>query len=91
MREFLAKQGGVLVLVILIVICTAAALIAFAGQGSMGIEERFSQALGLAPQNEGAGSGGDTPAVVEGDPVRYLAVALALAAVAGVLYARMRR
>ncbi|MDD1698968.1 MAG: hypothetical protein LUQ36_11440 [Methanoregula sp.] len=70
MSVFAEKKGliifGAIFLVVLI-----AALAAYQMTGSMGIEERYTTAVGLSPSEEEKGGGTFFGFSVEGDPVRY--------------------
>ncbi len=60
------KRTGTLFLPHILVACAVLAVAAYLGQGHMGIEERFSSALGL-PGEEEAGEGAGSPgSIVEG-------------------------
>jgi hypothetical protein len=84
------KRTGTLLLAMILVTCAVIAVAAYLGQGHMGIEERFSSALGL-PGEEEAGEGAASPGImVEGDVVMYGVIVLVLAGAAGLMYARYR-
>jgi len=70
------KWGSVIFFLILILVA-AIAVVAFSRTGSMGIEDRYRQAVGLPAGNPEDASSGIS---VEGDPVLYGIVVIALLA-----------
>lgn len=81
------RKKGLLLFGLIVVIAAIAALAAFQMTGNMGIEDRYSQAVGQALSGEEGGSAlfGFS---VEGDPVLYLAVLGILLFISYLLYRR---
>lgn len=77
---------GRIVFFVLAILIGGIAIFAFQGTGPMGIEERFSSALGIAqeeeetPHEEGAGF------TLEGDPVLYALVLVLICAACWAVY-----
>ena len=81
------REKGLLLFVLIVVIAAIAALAAYQMTGNKGIEDRFSQAVGLPSGGEEGGSVlfGFS---VEGNPVLYLAVLGVLLFISYLLYRR---
>ena len=73
MNVFMEKKGLIIFGAILLVVLVAA-LAAYQMTGSMGIEERYTKAVGLPPSEEKEGGGTFFGFSVEGDPVLYVIV-----------------
>jgi hypothetical protein len=58
--------------------------------GSMGIEERFSHAVGTSPGDGEEDGGGWFGFAIEGNPILYAIVLIALAIICYALYSRTR-
>ncbi len=80
-------RRGILVFLIIVGIFLAVAVIVYIMTGSMGIEERFENAVGISGGNA-TGSGSFFP--IEGDPLLYFLILGILGAGAGLLYWRGR-
>ena len=69
------EKRGLLVLGGLAMLILIGALLAFQITGPMGIEERFTQALGLQQHDgDGDGGGGFLGFILEGNTLAYLAI-----------------
>jgi hypothetical protein len=73
MSVFAEKKGLIIFGAILLVVLVAA-LAAYQMTGSMGIEERYTTAVGLPPPEEEEGGGTFFGFSAEGDPVLYMIV-----------------
>jgi len=82
------REKGLLLFGLIAVIAAVAALAAYQITGDKGIEDRFSQAVGLSQSGDGGG-----PALfgfsVEGNPVLFLAVLGILLIISYLLYRRL--
>lgn len=90
MGQVSGKRTGTLLLAVILVVCAVVAVAAYLGQGHMGVEERFSSALGLPGEEEEGHEPGTPGFVVEGDVVMYGVIVLVLCGAAGLVYARYR-
>ena len=79
------KEKGLLLFGLIVVIAAIAAIAAYQMTGNKGIEDRFSEAVGLPLGGEGGGTSlfGFS---VEGNPVLYLAVLGTLLFISYLLY-----
>jgi len=84
------EMRGPLVLGALVLLVLIGALLAFQITGSMGIEDRFTSAVGLQQQDEGGDDGGFFGFRLEGNTLAYLAILALLIIVSIVAYRRGR-
>lgn len=66
-----AEKKGLIIFGVIFLVVLVAALTAYQMTGSMGIEERYTTAVGLPPSEEEEGGRTFFGFSVEGDPVRY--------------------
>ena len=70
----LKEKKGLIIFGAILLVVLIAALIAYQMTGSMGIEERYTTAVGLPPSEEEEGGGTFFGFSAEGDPVLYVIV-----------------
>ena len=78
----LKENSGLIIFGVLAIVVVLAAFIAFETTGTMGIEDRYNQAVGL-PAGEQETGGGFS---LEGNPLMYLGILAVLVVVSLVLY-----
>jgi hypothetical protein len=69
-----AEKKGLIIFGAILLVVLVAALAAYHMTGSMGIEERYTTAVGLPPSEEEEGGGTFFGFSAEGDPVLYVIV-----------------
>jgi hypothetical protein len=69
-----AEKKGLIIFGAILLVVLVAALAAYQMTGSMGIEERYTTAVGLPPSEEEEGGGTFFGFSAEGDPVLYVIV-----------------
>jgi hypothetical protein len=70
----LKEKKGLIIFGAILIVVLIAALAAYQMTGSMGIEERYTTAVGLPPSEEEEGGGTFFGFSAEGDPVLYVIV-----------------
>ncbi|WP_319580308.1 hypothetical protein [uncultured Methanospirillum sp.] len=78
----LRENSGLIIFGVLVIVVVLAAFIALEATGTMGIEDRYNQAVGL-PAGEEETEGGFS---LEGNPLMYLGILGALIAVSLILH-----
>nr|WP_319538129.1 hypothetical protein [uncultured Methanospirillum sp.] len=78
----LRENSGLIIFGVLVIVVVLAAFIALEATGTMGIEDRYNQAVGFPAGEEETEDGFS----LEGNPIMYLGILGALIAVSLVLY-----
>ena len=76
------ENSGLIIFGVLVIVVVLAAFIALETTGTMGIEDRYNQAVGLPAGEQEAGGGFS----LEGNPLMYLGILGLLVAVSLVLH-----
>lgn len=91
MTEKTAGKKGILIFVILILLCIVIGLAAYLISGNKGIEERFSQAVGLSGgPHDGGEQGGLFGFTIEGNVIVYVAILVLLIAACVILLKKFK-
>jgi hypothetical protein len=85
MPEGQAGKKGVAIFIALLLLFVAIGIGAYLISGDKGIEERFSEALGLGGESEKEGGGGFFGFNIEGNVVIYAIILLALVTACAIL------
>jgi Kef-type K+ transport system membrane component KefB len=85
MSDKVKNNRGLIIFVAIVLVFIAVGLAAYLTSGNKGIEERFSQAVGLGSAPEEGGPGGFLGFNVEGNLITYVIILLALIVVCVVL------
>jgi hypothetical protein len=84
------RRRGLILFGIILVVVAIVSFAAYRMTGPMGIEERYSQAVGLPSPGEEEGSGWFGFSL-EGNPLMYGVILLALGGICAIAYLRRRR
>ena len=86
----LDRRRGLILFVLILVAVAIISLAAYRMTGPMGIEERYNQSVGLIGPEEESG-GGWFGFSLEGNPLMYCVILLALGGICVIAYLRWRR